>query len=168
MHTRTATRTQRALATAINLLIGLLPISIPNLIFVHSPSRAGWAQSESSFYLVSAVLFLLQFLFVHRMQGSPGYVFAGLRVQYVDGTPPNIKTTFLRATPYLIIVTLRLLILGQRSDPALVEVYSACLLAAIGFIAASGFTALFTNGHSLMDRITGTETVKAYSVGFHR
>lgn len=164
MQPQPATRGQRFAAAAINLVIGMLPLSIPNIIFAYSQPDAGWARGDVFLDMLTAGLGLLQLLFVHRMQGSPGAVFAGLRVQYLDGTPPKIKTTLTRAMPYLIVVASSVLMPREDGNQALVGILALVLFGVVAFIVTSGITALVTGGHSLMDRVTGTEIVKAYTI----
>lgn len=164
MQLRLATGGQRLAAAAINLVIGMLPLSVPNIVFAYSQPGLVWARGDSFLDMATAGLALLQLVFVHRMQGSPGAVFVGLRVQYLDGTPPKIKTTLARALPYLIAVTSSVLMPQAGANETLLGILALVLFGVVGFIGASAVTIFFTGGRSLLDRITGTYVVKAYSI----
>ena len=159
-----ASRANRIAAAALNLVIGMLPLSIPNIIFAYSKADAAWARSDVLIDAIAVGLGLIQILFVHRMQGSPGAVFVGLRVQYLDGTPPKIRTTLIRAMPYLIAIASSVLMPREGGNQALVGSLALVLFGVAAFIVASGITAFVAGGRSLADRITDTEVVKAYSI----
>ena len=163
-----AGRNHRFAAAAINLVIGMLPLSIPNLIFACGGPNVVWAKNDSILDGIIAGLAVIQFFLVHRMQGSPGAVFVGLRVQYLDGTPPRFKTTFARAIPYLVAVIASILMPREGQAQTLVSVLAFVYLGIITFAFASGVTFLVTGTRSILDRLTGTEVVKAYGKSMQR
>lgn len=159
---RSATLEDRIAAAALNLVIGMLPLSIPNIILAYGRADASWTKSDVFLGPITIGLALIQLVFVYRLQGSPGAAFVGLRVQYPGGISPTLKTTLLRATPYMIAVASSVLMPREVENKMLVGVLALVLLAVAVYIFASGIIALVTGGHSLTDRITGTEVVKAF------
>jgi len=114
--------------------------------------------------LLTGVLTLVQLTFVHFMQGSPGAVFVGLKVQYCDGSKPNVTTTLFRAIPYLLVVAFLVAMKPtgiERYHGPLTKIYLVVLV----FLAANGATMLVNGRRSLIDMLTKTEVVKAYKVG---
>lgn len=164
MRPQLATIGQRFAAAAINLVIGMLPLAVPNFIRVYGQSNTGWVRTESFLDVLAIGLGLLQLVFVYKMQGSPGAVFAGLRVQNLDGTPPGIKTTLVRATPYLVAVASIVLMPREGGNQVFVAFFAMVLVGAVTFICLSGIIAALTRERSLTDRITGTDIVKIYSI----
>lgn len=162
MQTSTAIRSQRVTAALINLVIGGLPVVIPNMVFPASEPSLSWTRMDVN--LLAAGLTTIQLILVHIMQGSPGTIFAGLKVQNLDGSKPLLTTTLVRSIPYLIMVAVIMAKRGGGSanfpDPlALIAMLT------ILFLGLSGVALIVTGRHSLLDLVTKTAVVKAYTIG---
>lgn len=159
---RPATRGQRFAAAALNLVIGMLPLSLTNILFDYGEWE--WTKNELLLDMLALTLSLLQVLFVHKMQGSPGAVFVGLRVQCQNGSPLKLRITLMRSVPYLAALLLIVSMPRDGLSSPLIGMSGLLLFALVGFIAISGITSFIKNRQSLLDRITRTEIVKAYSI----
>ena len=159
-----ATRSQRFAATIINLVVGAFPLSIPNIVYSYGAGWGwgSWVKNETALALLSATLCLVQLLLVHRMQGSPGAVFAGLRIQQLDGSPANLRKTLIRGAPFALVVAICISINLSRENQVLIGSLALILFVLLLFIFASGLVVLLGSKRSLIDRLSRIDLVKAY------
>jgi uncharacterized RDD family membrane protein YckC len=155
----------RVAAGIVNLVFGTLPLSATNLMFTYG-AAGSWTRDEVIFRALAVGLALIQLLIVFKMQGSPGYVFAGLRIQLRGGAPLTSKALILRSVPHLLGLVLVLSMprsSGSERDILVVGLLGICSGAVLMFLLMSASVALLT-GASIIDRYSGTEVVKVYSI----
>jgi hypothetical protein len=145
-------------------VLGTLPATIPTIIFTRPEFSDAWYKEPHFLVAIAGTLAAIQLLFVHKMQGSPGSVFFGLRTQDLAGGPPAFITTVARAAPYLLGLCARTLTYFGRGDSEFLLLMVLVMLLAVIFIGASGLTAIFSDGRTLLDRITHTEVMKVHSI----
>lgn len=155
---RPATVSERIGTAMLNSFLGNLPNVLPGILMLYS-SADSWGGKPSNIALLSVGLAVVQFIWVHKMQGSPGYVVAGFRVQLVSGEPPGLKISALRAVPYLVGFV------GMAGLNVGAVLPSLPLIAIFAMFAAANFIILMLDGRrSLVDKTTGTEVVKSYRI----
>ena len=138
-------------------MFGTFPLSVSDLIYNYS--TVSFAKNWCVLSSISATLALIELFLVHRMQGSLGSVVCGLRVQNLNGSAPDFWKTCIRASPYLISLAT---ILARQTESISALFGAMGLDLSLIFIVTSGVVTLFGSKHSLIERLTGTELVKAY------
>lgn len=156
-----ATASQRIGAAILNCMVGGLPVGLPAMLDSTVEASARWSSAQTN--LLAIALTLLQLAFVHFMQGSPGAVFLGLRVQNTDGTKPGFTPTLIRSMPYLSLVAITIV---QRAIGAPIVPFSitAAALSVIVFLGVNGVTMMINGRQSLMDMMSQTKVVKVHKV----
>ncbi len=156
-----ATASQRLAAFIVNGVVGGLPVALPSMLDSTVDASAGWSSGQTN--LLAIALTLIQLAFVYFMQGSPGAVFLGLRVQNTDGTKPGFKPTFIRSAPYLVLVAITIL---QRAVEAPIVPFSitAAVLSVMIFFGVNGVTIMINGRQSLIDIMSRTRVVKVYKI----
>jgi hypothetical protein len=161
MDAKPATAREKAAAAFFNLITGGLPLAVPGLLSRYLTDYAGWAALHS---IAIATLALLQLLFVHWNQGSPGAVLTGLLVRRAHSRRVTLAVTIFRASPYLVIVAAVVARRELGDTPFVQAATSAVYFFAVLFICSSGMYALFGEGRSLLDLLTGTEVIKIHKL----
>jgi uncharacterized RDD family membrane protein YckC len=163
MTTSTASLSERLAAAMLNLVIGCFPVSVPNVVFRHQFAN-DWAGNEIIVDALTLALGLIQLLFIHSFQGSPGAIFSGLRVQTVSGAKPSFMITLVRSVPYLMFLALVILMPRHEGNPILVATLTIAIGLVFVFLAINAAVIMFNGTDSLIDKLTGTVVVKAHSI----
>jgi uncharacterized RDD family membrane protein YckC len=159
-----ATRESRSIAAIINMVTGGLPVIIPNLIY-SSNFDFMWSRCTPLLSVIGIVLCIMQLLFVHKMQGSIGFCFMGLRVVNLDGSSISLRKMLLRAIPYLVYFIMSILVprydtYNNNVPIAIGVITSLTYMVTITFIVISSLRVVFYGKDSLIDHITKTIVVK--------
>jgi uncharacterized RDD family membrane protein YckC len=156
------TRVHIFFAGLINLIIGTLPVAVPNFIRRFGGSMPFVSKNEIALDGLALVLGIVQLFIVYKMEGSPGMVFMGLRVRDRYGAPLTVRKVLMRSIPCL-----ALLVAFVAMPPrGYLPILSVSIIVVAGgiviFTACSGLVAFITGHNSIMDTLTKTKIAKIY------
>lgn len=158
-HGEIATPMLRAIATGVNLFVGIIPCWLIALASEDGPAASGaiWLRFGS------IVLAILQTLATYIMSGSFGFAFCGLIVKMRDGTRVTLMATLTRASVFW------LWLLIAFADNSITESIGRTAFVRINlvlamFMIASGVMLTVTGRLSLIDLISGTRVYKNHSI----
>lgn len=146
----------------LNLAFGSWPIAVPNSLYEYWRPHQAWAGNNNILDAIAVILAAIQLLVVYIMQGSPGLVIIGLRVETPEGNRPSLPVVVGRAIPYLVGVVVMRLLWRYSANAVLGALFSWALVVVVILIVISGTVAAFS-GRSLMDTLTNTVVTKAYT-----
>lgn len=164
MNMPTSSPVRRIVASALNLIFGTLPVGVPSALYNAPELGCPVLKNVLFLNILSIVMLVMQVAVVYYMQGSPGYVFVGLRVEAQGGTRPELRSVMVRSVPYLAAFLIAKIMATVIGNSELFGIFSVLLMVPLVFMLVSGCVLMINREYSLLDRLSKTRVVKAYSI----